>query len=203
MVVATMEVTPVPAPQHFEQNGVKTVDPESYGADPPKAVVGPVELPSSKGLSGATIAALAALAGVGAILLGSWAFVSSVRSDDGPTSDTAQSRRAISVLSKPTTQRVLVDGSAGRVILAVGSSRRGYLVLDDFGHAPSGRSYQAWVIRPTAEAPVSAAVFSGTEMLVPLSIPVRPGVAVAITIERAGGAPAPTHDPKLLAQPIL
>jgi len=203
MVVATMEATPVPAPQHFEQNGVKTVDLESYGAGPPKAVVGPVELPSGKRLSGAMIAALAALAGVGAILLSSWAFVSSVRSDEGSTSDTAQSRRAVSVLSKPSTQRVPVDGSAGRMILAVESSRLGYLVLDGFGHAPSGKSYQAWVIRPNAKTPVSAAVFSGKEMLVPLSIPVRPGGAIAITIERAGGAPAPTHDPKLLARPIL
>lgn len=201
MVVASMEVTPVPAQRRFDQKGSRTGSSEPSGAEPPKAVVGTVELPPRKGLSGATIAALAALAGASAILLGSWAFVSSVRSDHETTADAAQSQQVISLLSKPSTQRVPLDGSAGRITLAVGTGGRGFLVLDGLGLAPTGKSYQAWVIEPTAKVPASAAVFAGTEMLVPMSVAVRPGAVVAITIERAGGAPAPTHKPKLLAQP--
>lgn len=202
MVFATMEVTPVSAPRHLDQNGSKAGSSEPSGAEP-KVVVGTVELPPRRGVSGATIAALAALAGVGAIVLGSWAFVSSVRSDDETSIDTARSEQVISLLSKPSTQRVPVDGSAGRIILAVGTDGQGYLVLDGLGLAPAGKSYQAWVIKPNVKAPASAAVFAGTEMIVPLSVAVRPGAVVAITIERADGAPAPTHKPKLLAQPSL
>lgn len=203
MVVATMEVTPVPAQRPFEVNGSKTGSPEPSGAEPPKIVVGTVEVPSSKRLSGATIAAFAALLGVGAILLGSWAFVSSVRTDNEASAETAQSEQVISLLSKPSTQRVPVDGSAGRIVLAVGTDGRAYLVLDGLGLAPTGKSYQAWVIKPNAKAPASAAIFAGTEMIVPLSVAVRPGAVVAITIERPGGAPAPTQTPKLVAQPSL
>jgi len=203
MVVAAMEVTPVPAPMRFDQNGSSTDSPEPSGAEPPKVVVGTVELSSGKGVSGATIAALAALAGVGAILLGSWAFVSGVRADDETSISTAQSQQIISLLSRPSTQRVPVDGSAGRIILAIGSTGRGYLVLDRLGLAPSGKSYQAWLIKPNAKAPASAAVFAGSEVIVPLSAAVQPGAVLAITIERAGGSPGPTQTPRLLAQPSL
>jgi len=202
-VVATMEVTPVPAPRRFDQNGVARVGFEPFGAEPTKVPAEPVELPPSKRLSGPTIATLAALAGLSAILLGSWAFAASVLSDDEPTALSAQSSRVIALLSRPSTQRVSVGGSAGRMILAVGSGGRGYLVLDGLAPAPAGKSYQAWVGPPAVKTPASAAVFSGTELLVPLSVAIRPGVAVAITIERAGGAQAPSKAPKLVAQPGL
>lgn len=202
MVVATMEVTPITAPRSFDGNGSRVDRPEPSGTELPKVAAGAVELPPTRLLSGSTIAAFAALAGVAAILLGSWAFVSSIRSDD-TSSDTAQSDQVISLLSKPSTQRVPVDGSAGRIVLAVGTGGRAYLVLDGLGLAPTDKSYQAWVIKPNAKAPESAAVFEGTEMIVPLSVAVRPGAVVAITIERSGGAPAPTRTPKLVAQPSL
>jgi hypothetical protein len=203
MVVAAMEVTPVPVPMRFDQNGSSTDSFEPSGAEPTKVVVGTVELSPGKGVSGATIAALAALAGVGAILLGSWAFVSGVRADDETSISTAQSQQIISLLSRPSTQRVPVDGSAGRIILAIGSTGRGYLVLDRLGLAPSGKSYQAWLIKPNAKAPDSAAVFAGSEVIVPLSVAVQPGAVLAITIERAGGVLGPTQTPRLLAQPSL
>ena len=202
MVVATMEVTPVTGPRSFGGNGSRADRPEPPGAELPKVVVGAVELPPGKRLSGTTIASFAALAGVAAILLGSWAFVSSVTSDD-PSSERAQSEQVISLLSKPSTERVPVDGSAGRIVLAVGTGGRAYLVLDGPGLAPTDKTYQAWVIKPNAKAPESAAVFEGTEMIVPLAVAVRPGAVVAITIERSGGAPAPTQTPKLVAQPSL
>ena len=196
-----MEVTSVPVPTS-DQNGSTADSFEGASAAPTKVDVRAVELPPKRGMSGAAIAALAALAGVAAILLGSWAFVTSVRSDgDGSAGQAqSQSQQVISLLSKPSTHRVSVDGSAGRIIRAVGARGRGYLVLDGLGLAPAGKSYQAWVIRPGAKAPASAAVFAGTEMIVPLSVAVRPGAVVAITIENAGGVLAPTQTPKLVAQ---
>ena len=89
------------------------------------------------------------------------------------------------------------------MVLAVGTRGRAYLVLDALGLAATDKTYQAWVIKPNTKAPESAAVFEGTEMIVPLSVAVRPGALVAITIEHSGGASAPTQTPKLVAQPIL
>jgi hypothetical protein len=94
-----------------------------------------------------------------------------------------------------------VSGSGGRIVLAVGSAGRAVLVLKGLAAAPQGKSYQAWVTPPKANVPASAAVFSGVEALVPLSVAVEPGSVVTITVERAGGVEAPTQIAKFVAQP--
>ena len=162
----------------------------------------PVELPPRRRLSGAALAAIAGILGVAAIALGVTALVTSLDSDGESAAEAASpdSAQTISLLSKPSTQRVPIAGSGGRIILAISSEGRGVLVLDGLGLAPAGKDYQAWVIRPKAKAPASAGVFSGVETIVPLSVAVRPGSLVAITIERAGGVPTPTQTPKLVAQ---
>jgi hypothetical protein len=163
-----------------------------------------LELPSPDRLSGATLAALAAVAGMAAIALGLWAFVTSVR-DHGSTEivrpPISEAAQAISLLSKPTTVRLPLAGADERAVLAVSSSGRGLLVLDGFGIAPVGRSYQAWVLpqRPRS-IPLTAALFTGVETVVPLTARVEPGAVVGITIERAGGASAPTKALTLTAQ---
>ena len=108
--------------------------------------------------------------------------------------------RTIALLSKPSTKRVPLDGSGGRIVLAVGAGGRGWLVLDGLPAAPRGKSYEAWVIRPRATAALPAAVFVGRETLVPLAVPVRPGSILAITVERRGGVEAPTRTPLYVAQ---
>jgi Anti-sigma-K factor rskA len=164
-----------------------------------------VELPPSGVLAGATLATLAALAGMAAIALGTWAFVSSIREDDAPRivrPPISEAAQAISLLSKPTTVRLPLAGSDGRVVLAVASNGRGMLVLDGLGIAPVGRTYQAWVVmpRPRGAAPLPAALFTGVETVVPLTARVEPGSAVGISIEKAAGASAPTRTLTLLAQ---
>lgn len=203
MVVATMEATPASVPRRFDGNGSATAISEPTAGEQPRLVAEPFALPPRKRLSGVTIAAFAALAGVGAIALGSWALVENIRSDDEAAesaASTAQAEQLISLLSNPSTERIPVDGAAGRIILVVGTRGRGYLVLDGLGLAPTGKSYQAWVIKPNAKAPESAGVFAGSELIVPLAVAVQPGAAVAITIERTGGAAAPTQTPKLVAR---
>ena len=162
------------------------------------------ELPPRDTLSGATLATLAALAGMGAIALGLWAFVMSVR-DDGPTQivrpPISEAAQAISLLSKPTTVRLPLAGAEDRAILAVASNGRGMLVLDGLGLAPVGRTYQAWVLTPRPRSiPLPGAIFSGVETVVPLSARVEPGSVVGVTIERPGGAAAPTSALELTAR---
>jgi anti-sigma-K factor RskA len=160
--------------------------------------------PSHHRLSGAALAAIAAAVGLAAIGMGGWAFAQSVRDDE--TQPAASVTRApaveqvVSLMARPTTDRIPLRNSVGRIVLVVGAKGYGVLVLDGLSHAPAGKSYQAWVIRPGEPAPLSAAVFSGREVVVPLTTLVPKGGTVAITLERAGGVQAPTRAPKLTAQ---
>lgn len=176
----------------------------SVTADREAQRLAPFELPPPYRISGATLATLAALAGMAAIALGTWAFAASVREQDAPRivrPPISEAAQAISLLSKPTTVRLPLAGSDGRVVLAVGSNGRGMLVIDGLGVAPVGRTYQAWVVASGPRgAPLSAGLFTGVETVVPLTARIEPGSAVGISIEKAGGAFAPTRTLTLLAQ---
>jgi anti-sigma-K factor RskA len=153
-------------------------------------------------LSGPTLAALAALTGVAAIVLGGWAFVAAAREENETVAapSAAVEPRLVSLLARPGTERVPLRGSVGRIVLAVDARNRGFLVLDGLAPAPAGRTYQAWLIRPGRPVPATVALFDGTRMLVPLAGRVPAGAALAVTLERTGGAPAPTRTPRLLAR---
>jgi Anti-sigma-K factor rskA len=198
---------PAPAATRLEtkrSNGLALPTPSA--AEPERAVE-QLELPPGPRVSGSTLATLAAIAGMGAIALGAWAFVSSVRADDS-TDVAARSvpiygaAQAISLLAKPGTVRLPFAGADGRAVLVIGSNGRGMLVLDGLGIAPVGRTYQAWVLTTKARpaAPLSAALFSGVETIVPLSARIEPGSVVGITVERTGGARAPTQALRYVAQ---
>jgi hypothetical protein len=160
-----------------------------------------IDLPSPHRVSGVTLAALATAAGVAAIVLGTWAFVSSVR-DEGSgsvqvvrTAPVYGAAQAISLLSKPSTQRLPLRGSQRTVTLAVGAGGRGVLVLDGLAIAPLGLTYQAWVLDP-AKRPlehIPAAIFTGVETIVPLSARVPPGWFLGVSAEKSGGVEKPTH----------
>lgn len=206
-MVAWVDGTPstAVAPPDSNGSGSTVLGPEP-GSEPRMSKGGPVVLPRKRRPSAAALAALAALLGVAAIALGTTALVSSLDPDDGTeaapaVSTVSNTDEAISLLSKPSTKRMPVANSAGRVILAIGANGRGVLVLDGLGAPPAGKEYQAWVIKPKAKSPLSAGLFSGEETIMPLSVSVTPGSVVAITIEQAGGVDAPTQTPKLVAQP--
>jgi hypothetical protein len=158
----------------------------------------PAGLPPDPRLSAATLAAFAALAGVLAIAVGAWAFVSSA-TDDGQPAEVVVEQDLVSLLAKPDTERIRLRGSVGRIVLVAGAGGEAALVLDGLGIAPAGRSYQAWVTRPGAARPVSAAVFGGGETAVPLAGPVPTGTIVAVTLERAGGAAELSRGPRVSA----
>lgn len=205
-MVASVEAAPPTAVARPDTNGSATSVPGPGSSPSRTSTLGPLELPPKRRASTAALITLAALVGVAAIALGTTALVSSLDSDDSndaaaQTTAVSEAEQAISLLAKPSTKRMPIANSGGRIILALGADGRGVLILDGLGPAPAGKAYQAWVIKPNAKAPSSAAVFAGAETMVPLSVAIKPGAVVAITIEQAGGVPAPTQAPKLVAQP--
>jgi anti-sigma-K factor RskA len=116
----------------------------------------------------------------------------------------------MAVLAAPDLTRIDLAGqprapqARGR---ALWSRNRGMVFTStDLPAAPSDRVYQVWVV--TAKGPVSAGLLapdaSGrtTQMFqTPIDIP--PPVAVAVTLEPAGGVPAPTGDMYLVGKPAL
>jgi anti-sigma-K factor RskA len=112
---------------------------------------------------------------------------------------------AVAVLTAPDVARVDLAGQAvsptasGR---AFWSRSRGIVFTGtNLPQLPPGRTYQLWVV--TAQAPISAGLLtpdsqggvSGT-FATPVDIPTP--VAMAVTIEPAGGVPAPTGDKNLV-----
>jgi len=90
----------------------------------------------------------------------------------------------------------LSQSSNTRVVTVVlGANRTATLHITGLSSAPSGKTYEAWVI-PKGTAPRPAALFSGGgSTSVHLSGTVPPNAVVAVTLERAGGVPAPTTTP--------
>lgn len=162
----------------------------------------PVELPPEGRFSAAALATLAAAAGVVAILVGGWAFVSGMRGDGAEPGAVASTGYgdALALLSEPGAERLRLRGSVGRIILVVQPAGGAALVLNGLGEVDSGWAYQAWVSAPDSVTPRSAALFSGREAVVPLTAPVPPGATVAVTLEPQEGSFAPTRTPKLYVQ---
>lgn len=201
-----MEASAAPIPVRLAtptSNGSALVSKEPPAAErvaePVAAAHDSFELPPAHRVSGTTLAALAAVTGLAAIALGMWAFVASVRDGDtvqivrpAPVYGAAQ---AISLLSKPSTQRIPLRSSAGALTLAVSGGGRGVLVVDGLALAPVGLTYQAWVVDP-AQRPLEhlpAATFSGVETVVPLTARIPPGWVVGVTVEKSGGADEPSR----------
>ena len=128
----------------------------------------------------APLAAAAAVAAAVAIGIGVWAGTRPAASDP-----------FASVLAKPGAQLLRMNG---RGVVAVAPDGTASLALA-VPKAPSGKTYEAWVIRPKAIE--AAGLFRGGDgaSVVGLSRPVPRGAAVAVTVERAGGADQPTQKP--------
>ena len=131
------------------------------------------------------VAAAAAVAAVAALALGIWA--ASLASE----LDTERAARG-------TEARVYaVSGAAGRLVVA--PDGEAVLILSAVERAPRGKTYEAWVIEDGTAEP--AGLFAGGERTaVALTRPVPEGAIVAVTLERAGGAPAPTGQPVFTAR---
>lgn len=216
-VVATMEATSETARYEREgfghngsgQNGSgsSAVEPEPTHAGSEAALssiqLEPSVMHKGRRTSGITLAVLGAIAGAGAIALGAWGIASSLSGDDNKTPEAPLAaenvQQVVSLISKPKTATIPIQGSGRRIILVVGARGYGVLVLNNVLNPPQGKTYEAWVIRPDVKAPQPAGLFAGGTGVVKLTKPVPAGAIVAITVEKAGGVPAPTQKPKLVA----
>jgi anti-sigma-K factor RskA len=142
-----------------------------------------------------TVAAVAACTAVG---LGIWA-TSLSHSVNRERAARAADAGALAILSDPSARRVPLDGGNG--IVAVGRGGEGVLVVDRLAAAPSGKTYEAWVIPPGGK-PVAAGLFKGGDgtTVVRLQRSVARGSMIAATVERAGGVDAPTQPPVMRAR---
>lgn len=125
--------------------------------------------------------ALALVATATAVGLGIWA--TSLRHS------LAHERDAVSILGDPSARRLPVHGARGTLV--VGRSGKAALAVA-LPKPPAGKRYEAWVMSPK---PRRAALFS--TRATKLSLRVRPGDVVAVTLERAAGVDAPTSKPLL------
>jgi anti-sigma-K factor RskA len=124
--------------------------------------------------------AVAAVAAVAALALGIWALSLS--------SELASEREA----RREQPRFFPVSGTEGQLVVA--PTGEAVLLLPELARAPRGKTYEAWVIDRSAPQP--AGLFEGGERTaVALARPVPEGAVVAVTLERAGGVPAPTGRP--------
>ena len=132
------------------------------------------------GVAVATVAACAALG------LGIWA-----ASRPGPLN--RADGRLVAILADPKAKLLPLTGANG--VVAVAPNRQAVLVITGLRSAPSGKTYEAWVIRGGSAR--RAAVFDGRpgRSAVLLGPRVEPGAFVGITIERRGGVDQPTSSP--------
>ncbi|HEV2592639.1 MAG TPA: anti-sigma factor [Gaiellaceae bacterium] len=89
----------------------------------------------------------------------------------------------------------------GRGLVAVDQTGQGVIVVNELPKAPSGKTYEAWII-PKGGAARPAGLFpgGGGTTLVKLAQTVPRGATIAATVEHAGGTQAPTGTPVFTAQ---
>lgn len=144
------------------------------------------------------LAAASSLAAAVAIGLGVYATTL-----DGRLGDTraalAQERTAAAVLADPGARTVALSRGRGRLVVA--GTGAAVIVLEGLTPAPRGKTYQVWVVE--GARPRSAGLFEGGgREVVALRRAVARGDVVAVTLERSGGAAAPTGAPLAASQPV-
>ena len=139
-------------------------------------------------------AAAAAVAACAAIGLGIWAVTLS-RSLDRTRSAKEQQARVFAIVSDPSARRFALSGAHGTLV--VSRTGAGALLVSNLRPAPSGKTYEAWVIQ--GKTPRRAGIF-GEAKPFKLTRPVPQGAVVAVTLERHGGVDAPTSKPITAAQ---
>jgi anti-sigma-K factor RskA len=79
--------------------------------------------------------------------------------------------------------------------VSVGPTGQATLSVSGLAAAPSGKTYEAWIIPAGGAAPRPAGLFPGSMNAVPLNGTVPKHAVVAVTVEPSGGSPAPTTAP--------
>jgi anti-sigma-K factor RskA len=139
---------------------------------------------------------VAGVAAAAAVALAVWGGLEH-RSLDRERSARRAAERALAVLGDRQATLAALNGGDGT--LAVASDGRGVLTVAGLPTAPSGKTYEAWVI-PNGAAPKRAGLFrGGRTTTVVLGPRVPRGGVVAVTLEPSGGVDAPTTKPFISA----
>jgi len=169
------------------------------GARAEPQVVVPLE-PRRRRLTVPILSATAAVAASVAIGLGIWAVhLSNDLSNE--RSATKRQREVATILADPQAQTISLAKGTGKLVVA--RDGRAALALAGLDPAPAGKTYEVWVIAGQAP-PVPSGLFAGREGadLVGVERMVGTGDVVAVTLEKAGGANAPTTQPVVQSKPI-
>ncbi|MCY7303693.1 MAG: anti-sigma factor [Thermoleophilia bacterium] len=145
------------------------------------------------------LAAVTAVAAAVAIGLGIYAVSLNNDLDSTRLALSAQGSAA-ALLADSSATSVALQSGTGRLV--VGDGGAAVLVLNDLPAAPSGKTYQAWIV--DGEMSVSAGTFTSTndQAVVPIPQAVPDGAVVAVTIEQSGGASSPTLPPLAASEPV-
>jgi anti-sigma-K factor RskA len=145
----------------------------------------------------APIAAAAAVAACAALALGIWA--GTLRNTVGDREAALRTQaRALAVAATPGARQIPLSGGHGSLVVAPGG--RAALILSGLPKPPSGKVFEAWVVTGKNAAP--AGLFSAGTAAVTLERAVPAGATVALTIEKAGGAPQPSGAPILQSRTV-
>lgn len=159
---------------------------DASAADPELAYWASAEFPRARRVSPLTLVVLGLLAGIGAMAVGAYAVVVATADRASPAMETpavpVAERQALALLAKPSTERVPFRGSAGRLVLAVGSGGRAAILLRGFESATAAAPTFAWIVGPGAAN--RAARLDGSERAVFLSAPLGPGDSVVVAPRR-------------------
>jgi anti-sigma factor RsiW len=96
--------------------------------------------------------------------------------------------------------RVPVSGIPGTLV--VSSNGSAALLVYRIAPAPSGKTYEAWVLRGKKATPAGLFRASNGTAFVPIAGKVPKGGRVAVTVEPAGGSPQPTTPPFAVSVPV-
>ena len=144
------------------------------------------------------LGALTAIAAVALVALGWWTVSLHNRLAD-TRSALADQRQVGLVLADSRARRLPLAAGKGTLVDATGGS---VLVVDGLAPAPNGKTYQVWVVRKGAP-PASSGLFAGGgHSAVLVRHELVAGDVVAVTLERAGGASAPTTTPVAASRPL-
>jgi anti-sigma factor RsiW len=137
------------------------------------------------------LSAVAAVAAVVAIGLGLWAARLS--------NDLDSARETNGIVGDPDARNIALKAGDGRLVVV--PDGRAVLALSGLDPAPSGKTYEIWVIH--GNTPARAGLFPGREgaELVRLDRTVGSGDVVAVTVEKASGVNAPTTTPIVASEP--
>lgn len=117
--------------------------------------------------------AVAAVAAVAAIAVGIWAASLHNQLGDRPEAFSLQ-------------------GANGQLVVTPEGDAA--LIVNDLAAAPSGKTYEAWVIEGETRTPAGTFTGGGAQTAFALTHTVSEGSTVAVTLEPAGGSQSPTGD---------